>query len=87
MGMVEIRDHAIWVKHITGDDKLVKKIRELPANELIELKVRDYRGTWLKMDDGKDGRPTMGIKPFGKAQEHWGLLQKIRGQSVSIEEA
>ena len=87
MGLVEIRDHAIWLKHIHGDEALIRKLTDLPEKSLIELRVRDYRGTWIKMDDGKDGRPTMGIKPFGKAQEHWGLLQKVRGNQVSIETA
>jgi hypothetical protein len=38
------------------------------------------------MDDGADGRPTPGIKPFGPAKEHWHDLQKRRGQLVSIKE-
>ena len=69
MGLVEIRDHALWIKHIHQDSALTKKLAGLEAGDLVELEIDGFRGMWKKMDDGKDGRPTPGIKPLGKARE------------------
>jgi hypothetical protein len=59
----------------------------MAAADLIELEVKGFRGMWKKMDDGKDGRSTPGIKALGKAKEHWHSLQDQRGELVSIREA
>ena len=87
MGMVEIRDHSIWIKHIHSDNELVDKLLALPGGELVELEIDGFRGMWKKMDDGKDGRQTNGVKPLGKAQEQWNDLQIRRREFVSIKEA
>ncbi len=86
MSVVEVRDHAVWAKHIFGNDPLKDKVEGLEAGALLELVVDGFVGTWAKMSDGKDGRPTPGIKPIGKAREHWHSLQEQRGDIVSIEE-
>ena len=40
------------------------------------------------MDNGKDGRPTTGIKPVGPAQTHWHTLLRNRlGSAVTIARA
>jgi len=85
MSRVEIRDHVLWIKHIHQNSPLVKKLADLQAGDLVELEIDGFRGTWKKMDDGKDGRQTPGIKPLGKAREHWHRLQDRRGDLVSIE--
>jgi hypothetical protein len=85
MGLVEIRDHALWIKHIHKNDGLKEELMNLPAGDLIELKVDGFQGMWKKMDDGRDGRPTAGIKGLGKARDHWHKLQERRGDLVSIE--
>ena len=87
MGLVEIRDHAIWIKHIHGDNDLVEKLSSLTAGSLIELEIDGVKGIWKKMDDGKDGRPTNGIKGLGKGKNHWHGLQDRRGDLVTIKEA
>ena len=84
MGLVEIRDHAIWIKHIHEADELVNKLMSLPGGKLIELEIDGFKGMWKKMDDGKDGRPTNGIKALGKGRDHWHGLQERRGEFVSI---
>ena len=84
MGMVEIRDHALWVKHIHENEPLKEKLSALPAGSLVELEVNGLKGTWKKMDDGKDGRPTPGVKAVGKARDHWHALQEDRGELVTI---
>lgn len=86
VSVVEVRDHALWAKHIYGNDPLKKKIEKLSAGTLVELIVDGNIGTWAKMNDGSDGRPTPGIKPIGKARDHWHSLQGQRGDLVSIRE-
>lgn len=87
MSVVEIRDYALWPKHIHENEPLKDKLVSMNAGELIELEVNGFRGMWKKMDDGKDGRPTPGIKGLGKAKEQWHGLQGQRGDLVSIKEA
>lgn len=84
--MVEIKDFVIWLKHLHGDPSLKVRIDGLAAGELIELSVDGEAGVWEKMSDGADGRPTPGIKPFGRAKEHWhSLYAARRGDVVSIQ--
>ena len=84
MSVVEIRDYALWPKHIHENEELKNKLLSLGAGELVELEVDGFRGMWKKMDDGKDGRPTPGIKGLGKAREQWHGLQEKRGELVTI---
>ena len=85
---VEVRDHALWTKHIRGDDALRDALNTLRGRSQIELDVDGFHGTWQKMDDGKDGRPTTGIKPVGPAQTHWHTLLPDRlGSVVTIARA
>ena len=84
MSLVEIRDHALWIKHIHENEPLREKLLALAGGSVVELEVNGFRGMWKKMDDGKDGRPTPGIKALGKARNHWHGLQKERGELVSI---
>jgi hypothetical protein len=84
MAKVEVRDHALWIKHIHGDAELADRLMGLQAAMLIELVVDGVRGHWRKMDDGKDGRPTPGLRAIGPAREHWHALQDQRGLLVDI---
>ena len=85
MSLVEIKDHALWIKHIHQNEALKTILIDLPAGKLIELRVDGYRGMWKKMEDGSDGRPTAGIKGLGTARDHWHGLQEKRGDLVKIE--
>ncbi|MFA4950030.1 hypothetical protein [Brevundimonas sp.] len=87
MAKVEVRDHAIWIKHIHGDESLVGKLTQMPAGTLIELIVDGIQGHWRKMDDGKDGRPTNGLRALGNAKDHWHAMQSDRGKLVDINPA
>ena len=51
--------------------------------ETIELEIDGERGAWRKMDNGKDGRPTPGLRPIGAAQDHWRELYKCRRGQVA----
>ncbi len=86
MSVVEVRDFALWPKHLHGNEPLKEKLLTMKAGELIELEVNGVRGMWKKMDDGKDGRPTPGIKGLGTARQQWHALQNRRGELVSIRE-
>ena len=85
MSLVEIRDHAIWIRHIHENEVLKTVLSDLSAGGLIELRIDGYRGMLKKMEDGNDGRPTAGIKGLGTARDHWHGLQDRRGDLVSIE--
>ena len=39
MSIVEVRDHALWVKHIHGNERLKAKILGLSQGDTIELIV------------------------------------------------
>lgn len=84
MAMVEVRDHALWIKHIHGDPALTGRLDRMSAGALIELVVDGVRGHWRKMDDGKDGRATPGLRGIGPARDHWHALQDERGKLVEI---
>lgn len=86
MSMVEVRDHALWIKHIHENEPLKERLHALAGGQLVELEVAGLRGMWKKMDDGKDGRPTPGIKALGKARDRWRELQADRGELVTIRE-
>jgi hypothetical protein len=58
MAKVEVRDHAMWIKHIHGDVALADRLLAMSAGSLIALNVDGVSGHWRKMDDGKDGRAT-----------------------------
>ena len=85
MSFVEIRDHALWAKHIHGNPVLKEKVLSMGEGELIKLKIDGFEGMWVKMDDGKDGRATQGLKAIGPARIHWHELQSKRGELISIE--
>ena len=80
-----MRDSVLWVKHIRHDDPLRIRLAELSEGTRVELDIDGFRGTWEKMRDGRDGRPTPGLKPQGTARAHWrGLYEKKRGTEVTI---
>jgi len=83
---VEIRDHALWLKHIHGNNELKNALIKLEEGQLAHLVIDGVKGVWVKMADGKDGRPTPGIKAIGPAKTHWHSLQNRRGDLVTIVE-
>jgi len=85
MSVVEARDYVLWPKHIHGNPRLRNELLALAAGALVTLEVDDVTGTWVKMEDGKDGTPTPGLKALGVARDHWhGLFRARRGAVVAI---
>jgi hypothetical protein len=86
MGKVVIRDNSIWFKHVEGDERLRSRIASLPPGATIDLEVGGIVGRWERMQDGRDGRPTEGLKPIAEMREVWNRLQEERGRIVDIRE-
>jgi len=84
MATTTVSDYVIWAKHIHDDPELVERVRSMWAGQTIRLEVDGVRGTWRKMDDGADGRPTPGLRPVGAAQEVWRYLFKHRRGEVVV---
>jgi hypothetical protein len=85
MSVVEARDYVLWPKHIHGNARLRNELLALAAGALVTLEVDGVTGTWVKMEDGKDGTPTPGLKALGVARDHWhGLFKANRGAVVAI---
>lgn len=81
----EVRDYVIWSKHLHGDPALQARIETLAPAEVLDLEVDGVRGSWRKMDQGRDGRATPGIRPLGSAQAFWrDLYRSRRGDVVSV---
>jgi hypothetical protein len=81
-----ISDFVIWAKQIHDDENIGKRIAALHAGQTIDLVVDGVRGVWRKMDDGKDGRPTRGVRPLGRARVFWRTLyESRRGDVVTVE--
>ena len=87
MAKVQIRDDAIWLKHIEGDARLAERIRSMSEGELLDLEVNGVVGRWERMRDGKDGRPTYGIKPVAEMRDKWAKFRRdATGRIVSVRE-
>ncbi len=85
MGQLEIRDHAIWMKHIEGDRAIIDRVMQLPQNAPITLLVDGKPVLFRKMRDGGDGRPTQGIRPDESFKDYWNTVyQQRRGQIVAV---
>jgi hypothetical protein len=81
---VDIRDHAVWFKHIDSAE-LVKSLEALDADEVLTLQADDVVGEWQRMEQGADGRPTPGIKPIGPMKEVWGKwYRNRRGDRITL---
>ena len=86
MATTTVSDYVIWAKQVHDDGDIAERILGLAPGETIHLVVDGVRGVWRKMDDGKDGRPTRGIRPLGRTHEYWrSLYQSRRGEVVTLE--
>jgi hypothetical protein len=86
MATVTIRDDAIWISHIEGGKALQEKLRKLRAGDVLDLEVDGVVGTWERMRDGRDGRPTPGIKPISHMRQVWAEMRRKTGRTVHIRE-
>jgi len=84
MGVMTIRDNALWVKNIEGDPEIVRRILALPQNAAITLLIEEKPVVFRKMRDGTDGRPTNGLRPDPAFKPFWDNIQSRRGERVSV---
>jgi hypothetical protein len=84
MAKVKIVDDAIWVRHIEGDRTLREVVQGLVAGELIDLEVDGIAGRWVKMRDGRDGRPTSGIRPVDEMKAVWARWRQEEPRIVDV---
>ena len=86
MSFVQVRDHAIWIDDIHGNEPLRERIREMQEGDLIELKVEGVTGTWRRLKDGASGKSSPGIKATGDAESKWHELRnERRGGLATVE--
>ena len=86
MAHLTIRDDALWAKHI-ADPAMRSRVVELPAGASLRLLVDGHPIVFRKMADGRDGRPTPGLRADpddGAGRAAWSMLQHRRGESVTI---
>jgi hypothetical protein len=77
---------VVWLKHIHDDPELSRHLGSLTAGAVVALRVDGVAGKWVKMDDGKDGRPTPGLRPLGAVKDYWNaLFNEKRGEVVTVE--
>jgi hypothetical protein len=86
MAKVKVVDDAIWLRHIEGDQRLQQRIRKLHAGEVLDLEIDGVVGRWERMRDGKDGRPTLGIRPIDAMRQVWARLRRDSGRIVDVRE-
>lgn len=86
MGTVRANDDAIWLKSIEGDPRLQDRIRALRPGEVLDLEIDGVVGRWERMRDGRDGRPTLGVKPIAEMRQAWARLRRGARSSLPVRE-
>lgn len=84
MGTFLNNDDAIWLKNVNADKNTVALLKQLPAGTRLKLEIEGVRGDWERMADGKDGRPTLGLKPVAKTVEFWKSMKRRRGEHLAF---
>jgi hypothetical protein len=80
--IMEKRDQAcIWAKHC--DPSLKAAITELVPGQRLHILVNGCRTIWARMNDGTDGRPTLGIK-IVDGQYAWGKISLRENCDISL---
>lgn len=82
--LMEIRDDVIWARHLTASPEIYEAVLRMSDEDIIRLSVDGIVGDWARMRTGKDGRPTLGIKPVGAMAEVWKRMQSRRGDRVRL---
>ncbi|MGU3539117.1 hypothetical protein [Methylobacterium sp. A54F] len=85
MATMIIRDDVVWARHIEGDPELARRIRALPADDAIVLRIDGQPVRFRKMRNGRDGRPTDGVKPDPAFSEFWKAILSRRGAMITVE--
>lgn len=84
MGTFLNNDDAIWLKHVNADPNTIALLHQLKAGTKLKIEIEGVRGDWVRMADGKDGRPTLGLKPVGETLDFWKSMKKRRGERIGF---
>jgi hypothetical protein len=84
MATVLNNDDAIWLKNVNADANALALLRQVPAGTALKLEIEGVQGDWVRMADGKDGRPTLGLRPVGKTLEFWKSMKRRRGEYLEF---
>jgi hypothetical protein len=77
-------DDAIWLKNVNADANALALLRQVPAGTALKLEIEGVTGDWMRMADGKDGRPTLGLKPVGETLAFWKTMKNRRGEYLAF---
>jgi hypothetical protein len=77
-------DDAIWLKNVNADPLTTAQLNQLAAGTRLKLEIEGVRGDWERMADGRDGRPTYGLKPVGETIRYWKSMKSRRGEFLSF---
>lgn len=81
---VRIQDHAIWFKHLPGND-IRDRLSALEPEAEVTVEVDGVTGKWQRMKRGVDGRPTEAIRPVGEMKTIWNeWFRKRKGDKVTL---
>ena len=82
----DVVDDAIWVKRIDGAPELRERIAAMQPGDVIDLEIDGIVGRWERMRTGRDGRPTLGIKPIAEMRQVWARLRRQGKKTVTVRE-
>jgi hypothetical protein len=88
MAQVEVRDYALWTKHVHGDEGLRTRLESLEPEQTITLKIAGEEGLWRKMSAYRSsGKPTPGLSPIGPMHARWGdIYRRFKSQGGGLVE-
>ncbi len=88
MAQVEVRDYALWTKHVHGDEGLRTRLESLEPDQTIALKIAGEEGLWRKMSAYRgSGKPTPGLRPIGPMHARWGdIYRRLKSQGGGLVE-
>jgi hypothetical protein len=85
MATMIIREGALRARYIEGDPDLATRIRSLPPDHAIVLRIEGRPMRFRKMQEGQDQKSADGVKPDADFVEDWRRLQARRGAMITVE--
>ena len=82
MSFAQVRDYALWVRDIYGNEPLQERIISMEPGEHIELQVEGFRGRWEKLPVRGNSPAHHGVKASGEAQRLWHAQRDARWAGI-----
>ncbi len=77
-------DDAIWLKNVNADPQTKALLSQLAAGTRLKIEIEGVKGDWERMANGRDGRPTYGLKPVGETLLYWKTMKSRRGELLNF---